>query len=166
MVMICATCSNAIIAGACVSCGSTKSLQPNKIENPSQKGDPKTTKFQKKMAAPIPNSVRPMDEGGKKSLMNYFGYTTKKGVSKEKRRSRLRALINSELIPSEHNVSYIKSFKDPGSLERILKIAQILENQTLRMHYVDKSHTLYESWRKRKDDVAWLKYFATTVDKE
>ena len=79
-----------------------------------------------KMAAPIPNSVRPMDEGGKKSLMNYFGYTTKKGVSKEKRRSRLRALINSELIPSEHNVSYIKSFKDPGSLERILKIAQIL----------------------------------------
>ena len=34
------------------------------------------------------------------------------------------------------------------------------------MHYVDKSHTLYESWRKRKDDVAWLKYFATTVDKE
>lgn len=158
MAKLCAKCDNAIIAGACVKCGGVTERVRPRIKNQRKKRSKATRGVDP--SRPIPDLVRPMDQGGKKSLMNYFGYTTRKGVSEEKRRSCLESLINSRLTPSPKNRSYISSFKEPSSIDRILIIATLIENQNLRQHWIDKNHKLFPSKKRRQDDVEWLRDLA------
>lgn len=113
--------------------------------------------MKKAPSGPVPDNVRPMDQGGNKSLLGWYGYNTRKGVPENTRRATLGNLISAALVPSDSNRAYVLSFDDPDSEQRIRRIACVLEDQVGAQFWVDEGHRLWPSKQKRASDAEWLR---------
>lgn len=143
-----------MLGGACVRCGGTiareeKSGNIGKVtRNSSSAGNESSSRI-------IPDYV---NFDGKKSLPNYFGYSTSKGKKGEpnERRSKLTDLIHAQLLPTNENSGYVESFGPPDSRQRIVAIAELFMRQVGAQFYVDEGHKLWHSKRKKESDIQWL----------
>lgn len=147
-------CGAPMLGGVCVRCGGTIARK-EKSRNTGKVARNSSSARNESSSRIIPDYV---NFDGKKSLPNYFGYSTSKGKKGEpnERRSKLTDLIHAQLLPTNENSRYVESFGPPGSRQRIMSIAELFKRQVGAQYYVDEGHTLWHSKRKKKSDIQWL----------
>tara|TARA_B100002052_G_C15805381_1_gene563245 strand:+ start:158 stop:655 length:498 start_codon:yes stop_codon:yes gene_type:complete len=111
----------------------------------------------------IPSGDIPPDIGGDggTTLMRYYNYSTAKTWKgdEETRRDALWNLIRAELRPtSDVNRTYISSFKEKNTEERVDRIIRALEKQVGGLWFVEhEEHSRWPSKQKLISDISWLK---------